>query len=123
MLTSTAILCLTLNVYHESKGEPELGQQAVAHVTLNRTEDKSKLCDTVYAPYQFSWTRHKSKKRRIDKSSDEWLNAYQIARRAYNGKSQDPTLGATHFHAKHVSPKWRHKLRKTKQIGNHIFYK
>ena len=28
--------CLALNIYHEARGEPIVGQEAVAYVTINR---------------------------------------------------------------------------------------
>ena len=34
---------------------------------------------------------------------------------------EDPTKGATYFHAVYVNPMWR--LPRTIKIGNHIFYK
>ena len=33
------------------------------------------------------------------------------------------TDGATFFHAKAVSPSWAKKFKKTREIGQHIFYK
>lgn len=121
MLASTALLCLTLNIYKEAGNEPTLGKKAVAHVTLNRAEEKSKVCKTVYAPHQFSWT--KSKRLNIDKTSDAWQESKAVAIAALENRSKDPTFGATHFHAKHVKPKWRTELRKTTAIGGHVFYK
>ena len=37
-------------------------------------------------------------------------------------KLDDPTDGATFYHADYVNPKWRG-LVKTNQIGRHIFYR
>ncbi len=55
-----SLLWLSLNVYHESRGEPEIGQLAVAHVTLNRAlEDNKSVADVILAPNQFSWTFQK----------------------------------------------------------------
>ena len=34
------LLWLTLNVYHEARSEPLIGQMAVALVTLNRANEK-----------------------------------------------------------------------------------
>lgn len=54
----TDLECLGLNIYHESRGESELGQELVAQVTMNRVEnsnDKS-VCDIVRQKNQFSWT-------------------------------------------------------------------
>ena len=35
------LLWLTLNVYHEARSEPEIGQVAVAHVTPNRAAKRA----------------------------------------------------------------------------------
>ena len=54
------LLWLTLNVYHEARSEPQLGQIAIAQVTLNRAK-KGQLSieDVVRQPHQFSWTMDK----------------------------------------------------------------
>lgn len=37
-MIKTALLCLALTIFHESRGEPIEGQYAVAEVVLNRAE-------------------------------------------------------------------------------------
>jgi len=50
------LLWLTLNVYHEARSEPQIGQVAVAHVTLNRASEKRlPVKEIIKQPYQFSW--------------------------------------------------------------------
>ena len=39
MFITEAILCLALNVYHEAKNQPFIGQVAVAQVVMNRVYD------------------------------------------------------------------------------------
>ena len=39
MTVLEGLLWLTLNVYHEARSEPQIGQVAVVHVTLNRAEE------------------------------------------------------------------------------------
>jgi len=41
MITAAALLCLSLNVHNEARGEPVLGQVAVAMVTINRANQRS----------------------------------------------------------------------------------
>lgn len=116
----SALLCLALNVFFESRGEPFEGQLSVAQVTMNRAGyDPAKVCKVVKAPKQFSWTSRKRKQ----PSGDAWDQAKQVAGLAINNDLPDLTNGATHFHAKYVSPKWRHMLSRTLTIGSHIFYK
>lgn len=121
-MVKTALICLALNVYHEARGEPHLGQKAVAFVTVNRSEHKNEICDIVYATNQFSWTRNK-KRKKINKDSQEWKDALELSRKVLAQKVSDPTKGATHFHNTKVKPKWRKELKKVTKIGNHIFYK
>ena len=116
--------CLALNIYHEARGEPIMGQIAVAHVTLNRVADKrwpNNICDVVYQRKQFSWTHmvknHKPKK------GDHWNIAKSIAKDVIDGVDEDNTDGAVYYHADYVNPVWNRKLTITTKIGAHIFYK
>ncbi|WP_017347495.1 cell wall hydrolase [Pantoea sp. A4] len=124
MLAQSAMLCLALNIYHEARGEPVIGQVAVANVTMNRAEqDSSAVCSVVYAPKQFSWTLTKSPHFRPSASDPSWQRAQLIAKYAIQGGVRDVTRGSTHYHAQHVSPPWRLSMRRTVVIGNHIFYR
>jgi spore germination cell wall hydrolase CwlJ-like protein len=52
-----ALMCLSLNVFHEARGEAFQAQLAVAMATLNRAKATGQdLCDVVLEPGQFSWT-------------------------------------------------------------------
>ena len=120
-MLESAFLCLALNVFFESRGEPFTGQLSVAQVTMNRAgDDPAKLCKVVHAPKQFSWTSQKNRKK---PAGDAWDQAKHVAGLAIQNDLPDLTNGATHFHTKHVSPKWRHMLARTLTIGSHIFYK
>lgn len=131
MIGATALLCLSLNIYHESRGEPDLGQIAVAQVTLNRASDNPKeICQAVFQPGQFSWTagaKNKNgaiKSRVIPKQGDEsWEKAKRIAQDVLAKKHRDITKGASHYHEHHVRPKWTKKMIVVARIGNHIFYR
>jgi spore germination cell wall hydrolase CwlJ-like protein len=119
-MISAAVMCLALNVYHEARSEPIKGQQAVAHVTLNRARERNmRVCDVVFAPAQFSWTINDPK------VTDEraWAIALKVAKRAYRtGPAADPTGGANHYHATYVQPSWARSMERTTRIGLHIFY-
>ena len=129
--------CLALNIYHEAKGESELGQRAVAYVTLNRVHDPAypdDICEVVKQGVkkdgvpvknkcQFSWYCDG----KDDEPSDKELysEAKYVAAVVINtyGTSFDPTMGATMYHADYVAPGWRKSFEKTTQIENHIFYR
>lgn len=121
MIMQNALMCLALNIYHEARGEPLEGQIAIAMVTMNRAEwDTASVCEVVYQRNQFSWTH-----RLADFTPQEpnaWAGAWRIAHRVIEGEHDDITYGATHFHTRAVRPVWRHALKKTTTIGEHVFY-
>lgn len=121
--------CLALNVYFEARGESVQGQEAVAHVVMNRAANPlfpSNVCDVVQQggkdriDCEFSWW--------CDELGDkpthmaDWRKAQDIARRVYDGDTPDPTGGAMWYHATHMKAYWRGRLQKGPVIGRHIFY-
>ena len=114
------ILWLTLNVYHEARSEPQIGQVAVAHVTLNRALEKQlTVKDVVKQPYQFSWI--KQKKSYIPNDMDAFLKCMRSVYIAL--QSQDFTHGATHYHLETITPEWVSDYTYINQYGSHKFYK
>lgn len=119
------IACLARNVYFEARNQSFEGQLAVAHVTLNRLEESTEprtICDVVYRPGWFSWTRDKQKH---DGQIGD-LAAWEIARRAamiaVAEPTADPVRGSTFYHAVSVAPYWVSTLTRIGQIGDHVFY-
>lgn len=119
--------CLAQNIYHEARGESNVGQYAVALVTLNRVHsDKfpNTVCGVVWQPSQFSWTNDGKSDRTTSKVA--WDKAVDIAKDVlanHNHHLYDVTEGATYYHADYVKPYWIAKLNKTTQIDSHIFYR
>lgn len=118
-------LCLAHNIYFESRGESQVGQEFVAWVTLNRVlspDFPNTICGVVWQDSQFSWTH--------DAKSDEpseaaaWETAQSIADEvlAGYGVDRDPTEGATYFHATSTKPDWHTRFDRVVQIDGHIFY-
>jgi hypothetical protein len=132
MLLASAITCLALNVYFESRNQPLLGQMAVAAVTLNRADgDKEKICQVVTQPYQFSWTINRLKKhgkyyvlpnKYVPKNIEAWIQSWQVAEKILKNGAQGIVHGATFYHATWVNPSWDDKMKKVAQIGDHVFY-
>jgi N-acetylmuramoyl-L-alanine amidase len=121
------VTCLAKNIYHEARGESEIGQRAVAMVVVNRSRKSGKsMCDVVYSrterSCQFSWVcqtwLHKIR------DQDSYSRAKEIAEDVYLGRLKDVTHGATFYHATYVNPGWhRNKnFHKTAKIGTHVFY-
>ncbi|HYB11276.1 MAG TPA: cell wall hydrolase [Alphaproteobacteria bacterium] len=117
--------CLTMNIYYEARGEAPEGQLAVAHVTLNRSRAHGfarTICDVVYQRNAFSWTGHRKGKKAAPFDDDAWSLAAMIARLALSGLTEDPTGGATDFHAASARPSWVADKALTAEIGHHRFY-
>lgn len=133
MFLSTAALCLALNVYHEARGEPIVGQKAVAYVTLRRANfDERNVCKEVFRPKQFSWAnpltestpaeRARLAAQFMPQESDAWTVAKRVAVMALRGTAVDMTLGADHYYNPNKArPTWRHAMKRTAKIGNHVF--
>lgn len=145
-MIASALLCLALNVYHESRGEPYVGQIAVAYVTLNRVEKEHKsVCDVVKEYHQFSWLNSSfhsvwkwdhGRKVVIDQKLDKsWINenkpsdrtawriAVYAAIAAVEHQTPDITGGSTFYHKDTIRPYWAEEKVYVTHIGQHIFYK
>ena len=130
MILATALLCLSLNIYHEARSEPIEGQFAVAQVTLNRAEgDEKNVCREVLKPRQFSWTSSMVKGKSLlsnGKPLDRqaWMRAQALAKLALSGKVKNSIQDVCFYHhVSKVKPKWSYAMTRVKDIGQHRFYK
>lgn len=120
------VRCLAENIYYESRGESLQGQVAVAKVTLNRLDEgyARTVCGVVKQGCQFSWVCNGTNGH---PSGYLWSQAIGLAVLLINEPTavEDPTNGATHFHATYINwqPGWKQVKDSVNQIGNHIFYR
>ena len=124
--TNQEIYCGAQNIYHESRGEPDLGMVAVAQVVNNRIKSPkfpNTVCEVVYQDKQFSWVN--------DGLSDHPLLSNPVERESFIKSAwvhiiafdhPDITNGATHYHRHDVEPWWSYQMTVVAIIGNHIFY-
>jgi len=124
------INCLMDNIYHEARGESEIGKYAVAFVTMNRVNSgyyPNDVCEVVKQrkgnTCQFTWVCKLKSLTRIDQQ--EYNTLVPIAYSVYFNHMHmiDPTMGALFYHANYVNPRWNRRMIRTGTIGNHIFYK
>jgi N-acetylmuramoyl-L-alanine amidase len=130
-MISAALMCMALNIYHESRSEEMRGQVAVANVTLNRVASDrwpDDVCSVVKQGYvkgksncQFSWFCDGKPDTPTDTVA--WARSVLVANDVMMGYIPDITKGATHYHAKYVKPYWAKSLTATVSFGSHIFYK
>jgi len=138
MLVEAALVCLALNIYHEARDQPFIGQVAVAQVVMNRVRDDrfpDNVCDVVKQGLTYSWKpdfpiRYRCQfswycDGKSDKVRDKqaWTRAMTIAHGVYHGNLDDFVEGATHYHASYVLPDWAASKTEIVQIGQHIFYR
>ena len=134
----TALLCLALNVYHESRDQPVHGMKAVAEVVLNRVVDRrfpDTVCEVVMQGPTYTWkpdfpVRHRCQfswycdgKPDVPLDSVTWLESIRVADMISSNKYIDITNGALYYHADYTTPYWSSHLERLVQIENHIFYK
>jgi N-acetylmuramoyl-L-alanine amidase len=134
---SHAVDILARTIWGEARGEPLKGQAAIAHVVLNRRavakqygrfwwgSDVIEICQKLY---QFScWLEadpNLAKLLMVNADDFIFASCLRIARRAVNGVlNDDPTDGATHYHARQITPHWAKGRAPLAEIGNHIFYR
>ena len=132
-----ALFCLAMAIYFEARGEPMVGQVAVAQVVINRVTDyryPDDICAVVKEGYYYSWDKNKPIKDKCQFSfwcdgkpetiedSKTWNESYMLATLLVNGM-YDFTHGASHYHNDSVHPYWADHLKRTVTIDNHIFYK
>ena len=117
------LYCGAQNIYHESRGESNLGQIAVAHVVRNRVESlkyPNTVCEVIWEPKQFSWT-HDGKS---DEPKDRPAFVKAVWLHLIANMKNDITVGATNFYAhKKVTPSWAAEKEVVLLIGNHTFLK
>ena len=128
MVEATALLCMALTIWTESRGESFKGQVAVASVVMNRvTKNNSSVCGEITKPYQFPWAKDKIKKNHNDyyvhekalPKGEVWEKSKALAAAVLDG-TQKLVPRITSFHNVAEFPKW--KLRREFALGRHIFY-
>lgn len=133
--------CLATMVYGEARGEPELGQVAVAYTALNRAKNRT-VCDVILAPKQYSIFNDNPSLRaaamslKVDPKHknivDEWAweKAKKVAQIVMRRKVPDPTKGSTHYLAPvamealgYEYPEWSKQYKLVTVIHGHKFYR
>jgi len=135
-MISTALLCLALNVYHEARNQPTVGQIAVAQVVMNRVKDyryPDEVCDVVrqgiHKPNghpikhrcQFSW--YCDGQSDLMRDEQAAVKANKIAKYVILGQAEGMLDGATHYHTDQVFPTWANEKTFIVKINDHIFYR
>lgn len=121
------VLCLTVAIYYEARGEPIEGQAAVAQVILNRVQHPDfpdDACAVVFEPNQFSFVGDPSDlippMMENEQARRATERAAEVALEVVEGYHTHIT--STHYHADYVEPYWADVYTLDFRVGNHIFY-
>ena len=136
------LLCLSLNVYHESRSDNLAGRVSVADVVLNRVDSNlfpATICKVVeQAKTRVNWKGNIVPVRGMchfswycDGMSDEpleedaWEDAQIVAEMTLRGGWRGLSEGSTHYHATYVNPNWVNDrgMVPVGRIGQHKFYR
>lgn len=123
-MTTEDLFWLSVNAYHEARGESYEGIKAVCMVAMNRCERRKKtIKQVVLQPYQFSWTI--GDQLPSIKDYDSFLKCMQVAKDAFEDYEKGERMnGADHYHATYINqPSWAREMTFIAQIGHHIFYR
>lgn len=118
---SPAMLCLSLVIYHEARGEPEPAQFAVAEVTIQRVKDwrwPDTVCGVVFQEGQYRWTKDKPPIRDVK----AWRKSQRIAKIVIKNHIGAAIRCADHFHDDSEQPGWTQRMELELTVGRMKFY-
>ncbi len=132
--TDRDILARTL--WGEARGESPAGQVAVAWAIRNCVNDGKTnswwgegYAGVCQKPYQFScWNKNDPNYAYLSGAKQipfrELAQARIAGDQVIDGKTPDPTGGATHYYATSIkAPAWSIKAKQTLKLGGHVFFK
>jgi spore germination cell wall hydrolase CwlJ-like protein len=129
--TDADLEVMAKTIYGEARGEPQIGQEAVGFVVLNRVNKRSWWGDDIIGvckhPWQFScWNRNDPNSSLLNSmtAGDQRLLPFlDVARRVLTNQARNPVSDATHYYADYISePSWVPGSTFVTQIGRHRFY-
>lgn len=114
--------CMTVNAYHEARGESKMGLLMVMDTVMERKASvrfPNTVCGVVHQKNQFSWTRNPQR-------ITQWRTYNKIKKLAIEvlaGKWKGLSGGSVFYHARRIKPFWSKSFTVTKTIDNHVFYR
>lgn len=122
-MVDVVTMCLALNVFMESRGEPKKAQYAVLEVVHNRSKHKdfpNDYCSVIKHPNAFSWVKNHKSMKPPKFELESWKESIAVAR-DFQLNRTNYTKGALYFN--HVKLGVRYKTNvKSVKIGQHVFY-
>ena len=131
--------CLSLNIYHEARGEVFVDGDfsgsyenwlVVAMITRNRIDNPyypDSWCKVVYNPFQYSWTHdgepdEPDLTKKIERDAWREINVFVGGFLANHRYIKDPTEGSLDYAGCHVDNYWTRAYTLFKSFNNHCVY-
>lgn len=123
-MISESLLCLSLAIFGESRGESKRGQYAVAEVIHNRTKHPDfpdTICGVIKQKSQFSFVRnHRDLKTPPRYELEAWKQAVAVAK-DFQRKRTNHVGKAVYFNRVELGVRYKTNV-KSVRIGQHVFY-
>ena len=122
-MISEALLCLSIAIFHESRGESLVGQYSVAETIHNRTKHPSfpnNYCDVIKQKHQFSFYKGSYSLKPPKYDLEAWEQSKKVAKNFYKNKT-NYTNGSIYFNHKSLGVRYKTNV-KPVRYGSHIFY-
>lgn len=122
IILTPAVLCLSMAIYHEARGEPIAGQIAVAEVVMNRVDDPrfpDTVCSVVKQKHQFAPAAQQNVPMKDETAK---ATAIVIATAVINSEIKTLDGNPVYFNTLTVSPKHVSNKKDATIIGDHVFF-
>ena len=119
-MLSESLLCLSIAIFHESRGESVKAQYAVAEVIHNRTKNNkypNNYCDVIKQKGQFSFYKGSMKPPKHEQQA--WEDSKQVAKNFSKNKT-NYTKGAIFFNHQRLGVRFGNTMKC--KIGKHVFF-
>lgn len=121
-MITEAVLCLSLVIYHEARGEPLICQLEAASTPIQRAkENKTSICWEVFKPKQFSGIENPKNRKRLPKGS-EWDASIKIATFVLESNLNTSLFHADHFDLSGAPSPCGKYCKKVGSCGKQTFY-
>lgn len=122
-MISESILCLSIAIFQEARGEPEKGQYMVAEVVHNRTKHPNypnDYCSVIKQKNQFSFYKNSNSLKPPRYEMEAWEKSVAVAR-SFSKNKTNYTKGAVYFNTRNLGVRYKTNV-KPCVVGKHIFY-
>lgn len=123
-ITEAEVQCMAKTIYHEAKGESEVGMRAVGYLTLNRAAHPAypkSICGVIHTKYQGRYEYNWVGMRLQIREQDRYAMAIKVSRDVLSRSVPNPIDDSLFFRNKSAHRQLRYE-RYVATIGNHRFY-